>query len=161
MDITFSKDEYRLLLDMVYIAEWVLNAHKTEEDERTLPYAALEQKLFSRAAEAGLGHLIEYAPEFDRYLPTRAYEEGDLPHRFLDEYDDESFWDELANRLAERDVINLLGSAARLARLAPEKRVQLVSERENAYIEAFIIDGLKNLHLARGEAPPRGRIRPS
>ena len=44
MQIELSKEEYRNLIDMIQIAEWVMNAHKTEKDPSTEKYSKLEQR---------------------------------------------------------------------------------------------------------------------
>jgi hypothetical protein len=47
--IDLSNEEYRLLFDMVYIADWVMNAHDIRKQEKRKPYGRLEQKLLSMA----------------------------------------------------------------------------------------------------------------
>jgi hypothetical protein len=49
MKINFTKKEYRLLLDMVEIAEWVLNAHKSDPSDEIKKYSDLYQKILSYA----------------------------------------------------------------------------------------------------------------
>ncbi|MDI6791797.1 MAG: hypothetical protein QME81_02855 [bacterium] len=46
MKIDLTQREYERLLDMLYIAEWVMNACKVEDDPRTEAYKELEQKIF-------------------------------------------------------------------------------------------------------------------
>jgi len=161
MELTLSRAEYRLLLDMVYIATWVMTAFKTEEDARTAAYEELEQKIFSMAEKAGFGHLIEYAAEFASYFPLRDFEENGPAHGFIDEYEDDSFWEQLTSRLAERDVIKKLGSAAKYMQLDPMERIDLLGEREEFYNEEFATHGLERLRFARPLSKGRGRIRPS
>ena len=52
MQIDLSKKEFRRLLDMVYIGNWILNS--TRGDDRFADYDDLESKLFAlcRAASA-------------------------------------------------------------------------------------------------------------
>jgi hypothetical protein len=44
MKIHFTKKEFRLLIDMISIAEWVMNSHKTGENPKSEPYEKLDQK---------------------------------------------------------------------------------------------------------------------
>ena len=46
MKINFTKNEYRLLLDMVEMAEWVLNAHRTDPSDEVKEYSEVYQKFF-------------------------------------------------------------------------------------------------------------------
>ena len=67
MAIDLSEKEYRLLLDMIYIARWVMYAYSDNEDaviDESDEYMILKQKLLICAEEAGLTGLLEYsAPE--------------------------------------------------------------------------------------------------
>jgi len=40
MKIDITKEEYRLLLDILSISDWVMNATRVEADSETAPYAA-------------------------------------------------------------------------------------------------------------------------
>ena len=92
MKIEFTREEYKCLLDMLYIAEWILNAHKVEDDPETKAYGELEQKVYSYAKEMGFENLIEYAADHKKYYPTREYEEMGTPMEFIDEFENETFW---------------------------------------------------------------------
>jgi hypothetical protein len=98
----------------------------------------------------GLSHLIEYAAEFDQYFPTRDFESGTPIHEFIDEYDDETFWDELTRRLAERDLVAQMGGWEKVQRLSTEDRIRKLGQLEEQYAAEFARSGLENLRL---EAP--------
>ena len=51
MTVDFTKVEYRLLIDLLAIGDWVLHAHKTGEPKETQPYRDLMQKVFSFSKE--------------------------------------------------------------------------------------------------------------
>ena len=74
MKIDLTRSEYRDLLDMLYIADWVLTAHREEEDPRTQRYRKLEQKYFAFAKAMKYENLIESAPEFKEFFPNNAVE---------------------------------------------------------------------------------------
>ena len=57
MQIDLSKKEFRRLLDMVYIGNWILNS--TRGDDRFEDYDNLESKLFSLCRKEGMGALVE------------------------------------------------------------------------------------------------------
>jgi len=58
MKINITKKEYRTLLEMIEIANWVLFAHKIEKDPETDKFRELEQKLLSYAKDMGAKHLV-------------------------------------------------------------------------------------------------------
>ncbi|MCI0396501.1 MAG: hypothetical protein L0322_16405 [Chloroflexi bacterium] len=147
MKIELSRKEYRLLIDMLYIAEWVLNSFKVEDDPTTRPYDRLEQKLYAYAKEAGLENLIEYYPEDGLYFPTRGLEESGV-HDIIDEYDDETFWSELTNRLAWRDLARQVGGEEKVRQLSLEERLGKLFELEEHYQEILAEKGLDSITVA-------------
>lgn len=99
--------------------------------------------------------------KLDSYFPLREFEENGLAHTFIDEFENDSFWEELTSRLSERDVINQLGSTDRFEQLPLQERIRLLVEREEFYNEEFVTHGLKHLILVRPRAKFRGRFRSS
>ena len=55
MKLELTKKQYRRLLDMVYIGNWILNS--TRGDDRFADYDEVESLLFSKAAEEGMPSL--------------------------------------------------------------------------------------------------------
>ena len=53
MKIDFTKEEYRYLLDMVEIAEWVLNSHRTYPSDEIRVYSEVNQKILSYSKDLG------------------------------------------------------------------------------------------------------------
>lgn len=104
MKIDFTKLEYQALVEMLLIADWVLHGHDVGPPDATDPYDALRKKVLSHHKEMGTEADFEYDPEHDDYFETADYETR-APHtRFIDAYDDQVFWSELAERLAARDL---------------------------------------------------------
>ena len=147
MKIEFTREEYKCLLDMIYIAEWILNAHKVGDDPRTKEYGKLEQKVYSYAKEMGFEDLIEYVVDHGQYFPTKVYEDAGSATKFVDEFEDETFWDELINRLAERDLIKQLGGTENLSKLSFEERIERILELEKKYSSEFEKNGLDNVSI--------------
>ena len=142
-----------LLLHVLEMADWILNAHKNKEDKEHKPYIKLEQKIFAFAAEMGYGSLIEYSKELHQYLPTRKYEDTCSAMEFIEEFENESFWDELIDRLAERDAIREVGEKAFKA-LKPIDRIMKVEENKKLYIDEFEKYGLDRISCAQQDNTP-------
>ena len=149
MKIDLTRKEYRDLLDMLYIAEWVLNAHRMEEDSRTKRYGELEQKFLALAEKMKYENLIEYAPEAKKYFPTQEYEETSSVHPFIDEYEDDTFWKELTSHLSARDLARKLGGYDKINDLSFQERFRRLGELEEFYSDEFVLNGLENLQLRR------------
>lgn len=119
MNINFTEKEYRLLLDAVYIADWVMTSHDSDQESMDDQYQMLFQKIYSHAGEMGCAGLVEVEEEANRYYPSRKYEEESDVFEWIEEYNAMCFWEELLERFTERDV---------LAEVPPEQRDRLESE---------------------------------
>ncbi len=99
MKLELTAKQYRRLLDMAYIGNWVLNS--TRGDDRFRDYDEVESLLFEQAASEGMAVLAEvYEGEV---VPSRAFVEGGI-HEAIIEYENNVFFDILAEDLARRDM---------------------------------------------------------
>jgi hypothetical protein len=147
MKIECTKEEFKILMDLVYAGNVVANGLKSKE-ERVGAYAEMEQKIFAMAKDFGLEEAIEYSDEFEEYMPTLGYEqeeEGINP--LIDEYDEKVFWEELIVRFARRDALNEVGD------VNPNMTNQEVSKKqvelEAFYEEEFGENGISYLKLQK------------
>ena len=99
MQIDLNKQEFRLLLDLAYIGNWVLNS--TRGDDRFAPYDDLESKLFGLCRNVGMKVLVE--DWNNTTIPSRAYEAGGI-HEAIAYYEDNVFYEILAEELSRRDM---------------------------------------------------------
>lgn len=100
MTIEFTDKEFRRLLDLVYIGNWVLNAPRLE-DERFSDYDDVQEKVFSKCASLGMRNL--YSTWYGHVFPSRAFEDGGI-HDAIEEYENSVFFDILAEELSRRDL---------------------------------------------------------
>jgi len=135
MKIELTNKEFRLLLDMAYTGNWVLNSIRG--DERFTPYDELESKLFAHALKAGMPELMEI--HRDGISPSKAYVEGGI-HEAIMDYEDTVFFEILAEELARRDMNH--------EPINPENFKELTG-RIDAYIEEFEQNGMDNISLDR------------
>ena len=99
MKIDLTPKEFRLLLDMAYIGNWVLNS--TRGDDRFQEYDNVESKLFGLCRGTNLNALVENWEGQD--VPSRAYMEGGI-HEAIAYYEDNVFYEILAEELSRRDM---------------------------------------------------------
>ena len=142
MKINLTNAEYRLLLELVYLGEWMVSAHDETAGASGGKYGPLVQKLLSYANEAELSALVDRSPDDGKLHPTRQFEEEMMGTIY--EYDEESFWMELIDRLAERDV-----RAAQSDGHLPQLReyLELAGPIEERYAQEFETHGLERLKL--------------
>ena len=99
MDLHLTEKQYRRLLDLVYIGNWVLNS--TRGDDRITDYDKVESLIFSHCLDHGMAPLVElYNGEI---IPSRAFAEGGI-HEAIMAYEDITFFEILAEELALRDL---------------------------------------------------------
>ena len=131
MNLELSKKQFRRLLDLVYIGNWILNS--TRGDQRFADYDEVESLLFGKAAVEGMPSLAElYQGEI---VPSRAFVEGGI-HEAIMEYENNVFFDILAEDLARRDMDDVPIDESNYAELA---------SRIDAYISEFEEHGTDNI----------------
>ena len=99
MQLDLTNKQYRRLLDLVYIGNWVLNS--TRGDDRFADYDDVESLIFSKSKEAGMGSLAELWQ--GEIVPSKAFVDGGI-HEAIMEYENNIFFDILAEDLARRDM---------------------------------------------------------
>ena len=131
MQLELTKKQFRRLLDMAYIGNWILNS--TRGDQRFADYDAVESLLFGRAALEGMPELAElYQGEV---IPSRAFVEGGI-HEAIVEYENNVFCDILAEELARRDMDDVP---------IDESNVDEFNQRVETYITEFEAHGTDNI----------------
>ncbi|MFW6303600.1 MAG: hypothetical protein ACOC2L_03170 [Candidatus Sumerlaeota bacterium] len=148
MKIELTREEFRNLLDMVYMADWVMNAHTTQLREETAPYKEIEQKILSYAEEMGFQELVQHDEKSGRFFPSAKYEQEAKSMEFIEQFTDQSFWDDLIGRLADRDAIKMAGGIEAYRDWPLEKKFRILEDLERKYIDAFQKKGLNALKLS-------------
>jgi hypothetical protein len=144
MEIKFTKRQYETLMRLVYLGTWVVNGFKA--DDKNEETDALEQHVYSQARKFGLDKLVPYDEEFDGWFPTQEAEEEWSED--LDRFRDDTFWDELEYRLADRDLVAQYGESV-VDHMDPEARLRMEDKLVDHYNEEFAKNGLKNFVLVR------------
>lgn len=133
MELHLTKKQYRRLLDLVYIGNWVLNS--TRENDRIRDYDQVESLIFSHCLDQGMAPLVElYNGEV---IPSRAFAEGGI-HEAIMAYEDVTFFEILAEELALRDLD---------AEQATAENYDEVMERMEQYMGEFEAHGTDHISV--------------
>ncbi len=128
MQIELTNKEFRRLLDLVYIGNWVLNS--TRGYDRFADYDNLESKIFALSPALS-------EPWNGTIVPSQAYAEGGI-HEAIAYYEDNVFYEILAEELSRRDMnypeIN-------------EENYDEITGRMQQYMEVFQVSGVDRLVL--------------
>ena len=99
MDLHLTDRQYRYLLDLVYIGNWVINS--TRGNDRIKEYDQVESLIFSYCLCSGKQKLVE---RLDGGLsPSRAFADGGI-HEAIEDYEDVAFYESLAEEMAMREL---------------------------------------------------------
>lgn len=131
MEIKMTEKQFRRLLDLVYIGNWVLNS--TRGDDRIRQYDEVESLVFSECLRHDMANLTElYQGEL---IPSRAFAEGGI-HEAIMAYEDTTFFEILAQELALRDMDD--------PPITPENYNEIM-QRMDEYLVEFEAHGTDNI----------------
>lgn len=131
MRLDLTQKQFRRLLDMAYIGNWILNS--TRGEDRFRDYDEVESLLFAKAREVGMESLTEDWQ--GEAVPSQAFAEGGI-HEAIMEYENNVFFDILAEDLARRDMDDVP---------IDESNYQELANRIDAYIQEFERNGTDNI----------------
>ena len=123
MEIKMTEKQFRRLLDLVYIGNWILNS--TRGDDRIRQYDEVESLVFSQCLAHGMAPLTELYQ--GQLIPSQAFAEGGI-HEAIMAYEDNVFFEILAQELALRDLDDPP---------ITEENYDEVMERMNEYLGEF------------------------
>ena len=133
MKIELTQQQFRYLLDLVYIGNWVINS--TRENDRIREYDQVESLIFSHCLSNKMSKLVElYQGEL---IPSRRFADGGI-HEAIEQYEDIVFYEILAEELALRDM-----DGEPLTR----ENYGALMERIDAYLSEFDRNGTDNISV--------------
>ena len=133
MKIELTDMEFRRLLDMAYIGNWILNS--TRGVDRFNDYDNVESLLFSYCSSCDMSSLVDTSSGVAE--PSAAFENGGI-HEAIADYEDSVFFEILAEELARRDMD--------FEPISPDNLNELTN-RIDEYIEEFEQNGIDNISL--------------
>jgi hypothetical protein len=145
MHLRFTDNELATLIQMVSLAANVASLNqKPGSEEGVSAFEDLENKILERASHAGFGEIIEFDEEKQAHRVTPEYEANSFFQECFDEFREESFWEELVIRLADRDLIRSIGHPAWEKLTEPQRR-QRTQEIEKRYWDEFTKQGIERV----------------
>ena len=133
MNIELSTKEFRRLLDLVYIGNWVLNS--TRGNDRFADYDDVESKLFGLCKGTKMGILTEDWNGIP--IPSKPYVDGGI-HEAIAFYEDTIFYEILAEELSRRDM--------EYPEITADNYDEIIGRMEN-YMQEFQASGVDRLVL--------------
>ncbi len=145
--LALTKEQFKTLLNMVYIANTVANSRR-EEGEFLKDYDELEQYVFSRAKEAGFPGATERhkVDEEVHHHPSLSFEHDPEVNKLLDEYDVACALELLSEKLAEHDLEKKYGPNTK-DRMPSKDYDELLEERTLEYQHQFEDHGFTKVRI--------------
>lgn len=144
MKIDLTKEQYRNLIELLFLGNWLANASRTgaKGDEHLEKYEELEEHILSFAKQFNAEDVIKHN---GFYYTTMEFEESLMP--IVEEYDENTFWEQLSLRLAKRDLLREIGPIRELK----DEHLERQYEIEEQYETEFEKNGLKNLVIQKNQ----------
>ncbi len=148
MKLNLNKEQYQALIKSLYLCSAVLKSYrpKSEEEDELVEEKLLEQ-LLQQAGQFDLAHWIRTDEEGKTILTI---EEEFTMYEQLEEFEALSFWYNLAENLAQRDLEEVL-SDEDLLKMELGDELEKEQQIQDKYEEEFLENGLQNLRLINPE----------
>lgn len=140
MILDLNDEEYKQLIKLAYIGEWVINANNNTDELNEEAVLSL-QRLMAPGVKT---------PIIDQDTETKEYFLAtDIANQYYDEYiasyDNEIFWEELSERLAARDYAQKKHVSPEL--INREEEIFHLKPIEEGYRKEFEDYGLERLEI--------------
>jgi len=133
MKLELTDKQFRRLLDLVYVGNWIMNSARIED--RIVEFDDVESAVFKHCENVDMSMLAETF--HGKIIPSREFCEGGI-HEVISEYENVVFFEILAEELARRDMQDA-GT--------DENDEQELCRRMTAYIHEFERNGTDNIVL--------------
>ncbi|MGB9006315.1 MAG: hypothetical protein WCB96_11385 [Candidatus Aminicenantales bacterium] len=143
-NIKLTPQQYEDLLKVVYLGNYLVNNYRP--DQPVERFDALESYLFSLAKEFGLPGAMDMDEETGEAYPSEEFSQAEDINLYLDDFIENTFWDELINRLTSRDLFRKYGQQIMDSMPWEElkKKEEPVFQRYTEEIETY---GMENLEI--------------
>ena len=157
MKLQLTPKEYRRMLQMLYLADHLLNGRREDEPVGLrLKCEEVLQGFLGYATQFGCADLVE-EPEPGLFNFTAAMPDEPGVSDVVNDYDEDTFWQELVTRLAGRDYERIHGrpsepdpDGAPDTDEQREEREAELKRLEDGYWREFESVGVKHLELIKG-----------
>lgn len=149
--IEFTNEQFENLLKMVYLGNWMANACRdgSKKDPNIEKYEKIEDYIFSLAPKFGLEKYVDHEEsDGDKYYPTRFFEEKTDINSLHEEYDKSTFWDELPDRLGDRDFCEKY-TEKEIKEMSREERFIKRCECSEPYEDEVCERGIERLRIVK------------
>ena len=140
--LKFTEKQFQVLRNLVYWGKWMVESRHDYSYDKFMIEEEVEQIIYSATKEKGI---CELNADDNIYFPTSEYEEK--MQLIIDDYDEYTFWEELAYRLADRDTKIEVGG--KFETLTPIEFFEYHHKYLEFYSDEFMNNELDNLKIVQ------------
>ena len=145
MQLNLSDKEFKTLLEITFYADAILNSIHEDKAFMNLDVLAFKQKIYDLADDSDLSNWIDDSNPDDLEL-TSQKEEKLMDNLFR--YEEAVFWENLVDKLVERDMIKKYNLGT-VKRMSADELMEKEKEFRAKYYSSFQRMGIKKLVLKR------------
>jgi hypothetical protein len=146
MDFSFTKKQVEFMIYSLYLSSWV-SYRDDEKNPLSKEFEGLEQYFLGFAYNMKWFDWIDYDRSSATYI-IKPEREEELLADVIDNYNEETFWEELKSRLAERDIQQNV-PAADLEKKSAVELFKLRLSEETKYENEFREKGLERVEIKK------------
>lgn len=155
MKINFTKKQYEQLIKLVYLGNWMANAIRSDRTYKE--FDDLESYILSFSKNFNLEKFAELDSNSDgRYYPTSNLEDDPTITKLLEEYDEETFWEELTDRLTAREFAKKY-TKAQVKKMNQKQHFLNFCELKDQVEEILEDEGLDTLKFQLNQSKPTNK----
>jgi hypothetical protein len=144
MKIELTKEQLTSLVKLVYLGNRMANDWRT--DDILEEFDEVESLVLDAAQKHGLGDYVDFDEDSGKAIPSGELEEKMA--EIADFYNENSFWDQLIYRMADRDYVRKYGEDS-LEELFTEQGMERERPLVERYEKEFNEHGLDRLEVRR------------
>lgn len=143
MNIELTENQYKSLLKLAMLGDWVVNAVPVESENDS---GEIIQYLFSRARDFGMEEYIEFDENENMYFHTDKLEDEMEITDAISDYHEFALWESIILEFSRRDLIKKYGEEA-VENMSNEELVEKEYPFMAKYEEELRENGLANLSI--------------
>ena len=140
MKLELTNEQYKQLMELVWCGNYVFDAVRQMREEDNDAYNEVESIVFKNGLTLEEDCAV-FDEDYEGYLPTEDYANDKGLKEMIADFEDMSFWELLAYRLAQRDV------EKKVKGLSNEIAYNAISERIDEYSDEFFENDVKNVYV--------------
>ena len=149
MNINITKEQYKSLLKLVMLGDWMENTIQADSKNDD---SDVVQHLLSAAKDFGYDNFVEIDEDTKRYFHTEEFENATNILDTISDYHEYALWEGLVFEFSQRDLIAKYGEEA-VEAMSDEDRIEKELPIIQKYEEEFREYGLENLTLKKTTKP--------